>query len=294
MLLSNTELTVLEGLIPSFGASRTPCSPSPREQGGFPIPSAPLSGQGAGPRGSTGRAPRQSAASAQLSLCPLSPQPSWPREPPRTPPCPLGTRHPGSDPACVWGSCLSLRAHRDSARGCVWRRVSAAKHPGAGHRAGSCGDRAGARARAPGMEGQVPRCGAVRGAAVRGDPRRGWRHVSISHGRVNGSAHTSQRRQGQLRTEGVRSDTSANGPGIPRLLPPARSGARLGELGTSRWAQRHRPAPPARIKPGFPPDPARRTVPCRGQTQHRTPAPSAESPCVPSGQEGGPGVPRRA
>lgn len=186
---------------------------------------------------------------------------------------------------------MSLPAHRDSARGCVWRRVSAAKHPGAGHRAGSCGDRAGARARAPGVEGQVPRCGAVRGAAVRGDPRRGWRHVSISHGRVNGSAHTSQRRQGQLRTEGVRSDTSANGPGIPRLLPPARSGARLGELGTSRWAQRHRPAPPARIKPGFPPDPARRTVPSWGQTQTLHPSSFGRVPLRPLGAGRGPGGP---
>lgn len=116
----------------------------------------------------------------------------------------------------------------------------------AGQRARSCGVPLGARARVPALEGQVPGSAAagraaVRGAAVRGEPGllRGWRHVSISHGRVNGSPHTSQRRQGQLRTGGVRSDTSANGPGIPRLLPPARSGASLGELGPSRWAQGH-------------------------------------------------------
>ncbi|XP_058703158.1 collagen alpha-2(I) chain-like [Poecile atricapillus] len=106
---------------------------------------------------------------------------------------------------------------------------------GAGQRAGSCGD----CARGPAGEGPGLGRGCAGAAGRSGTGLRGWRHVSISHGRVNGSPHTSQRRQGQLRTRGVRSDTSANGPGIPRLLPPARSGASLGELRISRWAQGH-------------------------------------------------------
>lgn len=210
--------------------------------------------------------PHPRSPSAHLHGCPLPPAPS------RVHPSVLGTPTPGTprpSRAQLGGSPGALGCS-GAVRGCTpWDcgdRSSTARtgmsvgreHPAhprtpphtpglpAGQRARSCGAPLGARARVPALEGQVPGSAAagraaVRGAAVRGEPGllRGWRHVSISHGRVNGSPHTSQRRQGQLRTGGVRSDTSANGPGIPRLLSPARSGASLGELGPSRWAQGH-------------------------------------------------------
>lgn len=247
-----------------------PPGPEPCAVSGILAGPSVWDGHGVSAQGCVGCRGQRCQAPAKLPRSPpLSLSPSARGSPASGPLKSLGTptrRHPQTEqghssvgprrPRLIWSRPglhpMGLRGLESTARAGMSPGREHPAHPrgcelGRGH--GAAGAPLGARLGVPALEGQVPgsAAAAVRGAAVRGEPLllRGWRHVSISHGRVNGSPHTSQRRQGQLRTGGVNSDTSANGPGIPRLLPPARSGASLGELDPSRWAQGHRQMRPA-------------------------------------------------
>lgn len=124
MLLSNTEITVLEGFIPNFWWLQD--TPHPGGGVGSPIPSARVSGSGCRAMGHHRGAqavPQEPPALLLRDPCPAGTLPGH-LPAPWGPPIPA-LAPPGSDPCVVWGVTLVPLSgvgitHRDPAQGCVW------------------------------------------------------------------------------------------------------------------------------------------------------------------------------